>query len=288
MEYILKNIKNLRESKKLTQTDMGNTLGISRVQYANIESGTTSLSMNRMQEIAEILGVDLQHLMSKPTARVISFVNRKGGVGKSTMTILFSSALATWTDLKVLVVDTDSQATVAKMSEEEADALNFDVVPFNFDESHTPIRDFLRLIEKKSREYDVILIDTQGSFSDGQATNTILSVSEICIIPIQATKPAVQSTMTTLVSLPEIAEARSEEGKPFLALGIINQKTRTNEHKIIKDLDGQFGMKVLKNALSNLVRYHREMSLAKPICEKGEDDEFVYLFNELLKEIRLV
>ena len=287
MQYILQNIKNLRESKRITQTDMGNLLGISRVQYANIESGTTSLSMARMQEIADALGVDIERIMSKPTAKVISFVNRKGGVGKSTMTILFSASLAVWTDLKVLVVDTDSQATVAKMAEEEEDDLQFDVLAFNFDESHTPIRDFLKLIEKKSKEYDVILIDTQGSFSDGQATNTILSVSDICIIPIQATKPAVQSTMTTLVSLPEIAEARIEEGKSFMAFGIINQKTRTNEHKIIKDLDGQFGLKVLENALSNLVRYHREMSLAKPICDRNEDDEFVALFNEFVKEIRL-
>lgn len=289
MQYILQNIKNLRESKKITQTDMGDRLGISRVQYANIESGVTSLSMARMQEIAEALGVDLEQLMSKPSAKVLSFVNRKGGVGKSTMTVLFSAALTAWTDYKVLVVDTDSQATVARMAEEEEQQqkLNFDVQAFNFDDSHTPIRDFLKLIEKKSKEYDVILIDTQGSFSDGQATNTILSVSDICLIPIQATKPAVQSTMTTLVSLPEIAEARQEEGKSFMALGIINQKTRTNEHKIIKDLDGQFGLKVLKNALSNLVRYHREMSLGKPICERNDNDEFAILFNEFLKEIQL-
>lgn len=285
MQHILQNIKHLRELKKITQTEMSKSLGISRVQYTNIETGSTSLSMNRMQEIANVLEIDIEHLMSKPSAKVISFVNRKGGVGKSTMTILFSSALAAWTDLKVLVIDTDSQSTVAKMAEEENMEIHFDIQAFNFDESHTPIRDFLKLIEKKAKVYDIILIDTQGSFSDGQATNTILSVSDICVIPIQATKPAVQSTMTTLVSLPEIAEARIEEGKTFKSLGIINQKTRTNEHKIIKDLDGQFGLKVLNNSLSNLVRYHREMSLAKPICAKSDEDEFVALFNEFLKEI---
>ncbi|UZS00087.1 AAA family ATPase [Chondrinema litorale] len=286
MEHILENIKRIRESQKITQAVIGEKLGISRVQYTNIESGITSLTMDRMQDIAEILGVEVSQLMDKPSAKVISFANRKGGVGKSTMTILFSVALSNWTDYKVLVIDTDSQSTVASLADEESD-LGMDIIPFNFDESHTPIRDFLKIIEKKSKEYDLILIDTQGSFADGQAINTILSVSDICIIPIQATKPAIQSTLTTLVSLPEISEGRREEGKSFLALGIVNQRTRTNEHKIVKDLDGQFGMKVLDNALSNLVRYHREMSLSKPICEKEDDDEFVELFRELVKEIGL-
>ncbi|MBX2842036.1 MAG: AAA family ATPase [Flammeovirgaceae bacterium] len=285
MQHILNNIKRIRESQKLTQADMGKGLGVSRVQYTNIESGSSSLTMDRMQDIANILDVDVEKLMQKPAAKVISFVNRKGGVGKSTMTVLFSAALAEWTNYKVLVIDTDSQSTVARLAEEEE--ISFDVMSFNFDDSHTPIRDFLKLIERKSKEYNLILIDTQGSFSDGQATNTILSVSDVCVIPIQATQPAVQSTLTTLVSLPEIAEGRKEEGKSFQALGIVNQKTRTNEHKIVKDLDGQFGMKVLDSALSNLVRYHRELALAKPICNKEDEDEFVDLFNELVKELGL-
>jgi len=286
MEHVLANIRRYRESQGLTQTEMGKRLGVSRVQYANIESRASGLTMERMQGIADIFGIPAEQLMQRPEAKVISFVNRKGGVGKSTMTALFSTAFASWTGKKVLVIDADSQATVAKMVE-EGETPAMDLIPFNFDESHTPIRDFLKLVEQKAKAYDLIFIDTQGSFSDGQATNTILSISDVCIIPIQATKPAVQSTLTTLISLPEIAEARREEGKDFLPLGIINQKTRTNEHKIVKDLDGQFGMKVLDGALSNLVRYHREVSMGQPLCGQHDDDEFAHLFKELSETIGL-
>lgn len=286
MQNILENIRRQREAKGLTQAEMGNQLGVSRVQYSNLESKGSGLNIERIQEIAKILGVGTEILMRDPEAKIISFVNRKGGVGKSTMTVLFSTAFAAWTSKKVLVIDADSQATVAKMAEEESNTL-MDVIAFNFDESHTPIRDFLRLVERESKNYDLIFIDTQGSFSDGQATNTVLSISDVCIIPIQATMPAVQSTLTTLISLPEIAASRQEEGKTFLPLGIVNQKTRTNEHKIIKDLNGQFGMKVLRGALSNLVRYHRDMSLSHPICNQQDDDEFIALFQELTKTIGL-
>jgi len=280
MEHILNNIRRQREAKGLTQAEMGQRLGISRVQYSNLESKGSGLNIERIQEIGKVLGVGTDVLMRDPEATVVSFVNRKGGVGKSTMTALFSTAYAAWTNRKVLVIDADSQATIAKMAQEEGNPL-MDVVAFNFDESHTPIRDFLKLVERESKKYDMIFIDTQGSFSDGQATNTVLSISDICIIPIQATKPAVQSTLTTLISLPEIAAARQQEGKSFLPLGIVNQKTRTNEHKIIQDLDGQFGMKVLQGALSNLVRYHRDMKLSQPICGQHDDDEFAALFAEL-------
>ena len=280
------NIRRYREAHSLTQAEMGKRLGITRAQYSNIESRASGLTMERLQEIANIFDLSAEKLLQQPEAKVVSFVNRKGGVGKSTMTALFSTAFACWTTKRVLVIDADSQATVANMAE-EGKASAMALTSFNFDESHTPIRDFLKLVERKSKEYDLIFIDTQGSFSDGQATNTILSISDVCVIPIQATKPAVQSTLTTLISLPEIAASRREEGQSFLPLGIINQKTRTNEHKIVKDLDGQFGMKVLENALSNLVRYHREVSLSKPICQPQDDDEFAHLFKELSEIIGL-
>ncbi len=284
MEYVLQNIKNIRQQKGITHAKMAEALGLSRVQYTNIEAGSSGLTMDRMQGIADVLEIDIEQLMRKPQAKVISFVNRKGGVGKSTITVLFAAALCKWTSLKVLVVDTDSQATVSGIASKGA---SMDVCTVNFDESHTPIRDFLKLIDKKVKEYDVILIDTQGSFSDSQATNTILSISDVCVVPIQATAPAVQSTMSTLVSLPDIAEARKKEGKGFIALGAINQKTRTNEHKVVANLHGKFGLKLLSNSLSNLVRYHRELSLETSICGKDENDEFVDFFNELVKEIGL-
>jgi hypothetical protein len=44
---------------------------------------------------------------------------------------------------------------------------------------------------------------------------------------------------------------------------------------------------MLDNALSNLVRYHRELSLNTPICNAEDEDEFVALYHELIKEIAL-
>ncbi|SHH09361.1 chromosome partitioning protein [Thermosyntropha lipolytica DSM 11003] len=53
--------------------------------------------------------------------RVISLINLKGGVGKTTLTVALGEFFSLWHGLKVLIIDTDPQtnATVALMSEKE-------------------------------------------------------------------------------------------------------------------------------------------------------------------------
>jgi transcriptional regulator with XRE-family HTH domain len=51
-------LKNLRELKNLTQEYMAQQMGLTTRAYSKIESGETQLTINRLNEIASILGVD--------------------------------------------------------------------------------------------------------------------------------------------------------------------------------------------------------------------------------------
>ena len=51
-------IKQLRELKNYTQEYMAQQLGLSTRAYSKIETGETQLTINRLNEIATILGVD--------------------------------------------------------------------------------------------------------------------------------------------------------------------------------------------------------------------------------------
>jgi transcriptional regulator with XRE-family HTH domain len=51
-------LKNLRELKNLTQEYMAQQLGLTTRAYSKIESGETQLTINRLNEITAILGVD--------------------------------------------------------------------------------------------------------------------------------------------------------------------------------------------------------------------------------------
>ena len=64
MNDIARNIKQLRELKDFTQGYMANELGISQPTYVKIEQGLTILKIDRLQQIADILEVDLSTLLS--------------------------------------------------------------------------------------------------------------------------------------------------------------------------------------------------------------------------------
>jgi len=64
MNNITHNIKQIRELKNFTQEYMADELGISQPAYIKIEQGLTVLKIDRLQQIADILEVDLSVLLN--------------------------------------------------------------------------------------------------------------------------------------------------------------------------------------------------------------------------------
>ena len=50
-----RNLKRIREAKGLTQSQMADLAGISRIAYRNIENGTSSPKVSTLQNIASVL-----------------------------------------------------------------------------------------------------------------------------------------------------------------------------------------------------------------------------------------
>lgn len=63
MKEIYNNIKKYRELKGYTQQYVADKLGITQKQYSNLESGVSSISLDRFYEIAEILETDILNLL---------------------------------------------------------------------------------------------------------------------------------------------------------------------------------------------------------------------------------
>lgn len=65
-------IKQLRESKKLTQSQMAEKLHISTNTYGRLERGETELTERRLEQIAEILEItDFTKILSTPSDKII-------------------------------------------------------------------------------------------------------------------------------------------------------------------------------------------------------------------------
>jgi transcriptional regulator with XRE-family HTH domain len=61
---IARNIKQIRELKSFTQEYMAQKLNISQPAYVKIEQGLTILKIDRLQQIADILEVDVSTLLN--------------------------------------------------------------------------------------------------------------------------------------------------------------------------------------------------------------------------------
>lgn len=72
------NLRRLREVKGLTQAQLADKAGISRLGYANIENGRAEPKVSTLRRIADALGVRLQDLVAPvPTLRSVRFRARK-------------------------------------------------------------------------------------------------------------------------------------------------------------------------------------------------------------------
>jgi transcriptional regulator with XRE-family HTH domain len=57
-------IKKLREFRNFTQTHMADKLSISQNAYSKIESGTTQLTTDRLEQIAKVLDVPMESILN--------------------------------------------------------------------------------------------------------------------------------------------------------------------------------------------------------------------------------
>lgn len=103
--------------------------------------------------------------------KVISFLNPKGGSGKTTSVINIATCIAR--NNKVAVVDTDPQQSLANWN--RAEKANFDVFTVTSEKDVYTIR-------KELKDYPYVIIDGAGALS--VITAAAVMVSDLVIIPV--------------------------------------------------------------------------------------------------------
>src|SRR5262249_17731961 len=124
--------------------------------------------------------------------RVISFVNQKGGTGKSVVAINLAVA-AQLNGEKVCLIDLDKQGTVANWyatrAAEKPAVLNADQIP--------SLRDALTQLAASG--FTLAIIDTKGEDSHG--TRGAMQQADLCLIPIRPAGPDLHATRPTTNAL---------------------------------------------------------------------------------------
>ena len=74
-------IKQIRELKNITQEFIATQLGLSTRAYSKIETGETQLTINRLNEISKVLGVDSIEILGFDDKQVFNNCKQDGYIG---------------------------------------------------------------------------------------------------------------------------------------------------------------------------------------------------------------
>tara|TARA_Y100000991_G_C21960823_1_gene344393 strand:+ start:943 stop:1734 length:792 start_codon:yes stop_codon:yes gene_type:complete len=168
-------------------------------------------------------------LRSKKNTKIISVVNSKGGVGKSTLAIQLSIAFSKLMNFKVLLVDLDDQGSSLNWfnmyREDDSDKISA---------CHLASKFLRKQLKKVSDGYDLVILDSKGSrdraLGDKVSVEAILN-SDYTIIPVV---PTAIDDLAASDFVEDIIQPLA--GEEDLALGILLSKTtRSKTCKYFKE-----------------------------------------------------
>lgn len=192
------------------------------------------------------------------TARIIAVANQKGGVGKSTVSMLLAG---TWgrAGYKVLVVDSDPQGTATQWGSTSDDS----VFPASVISLAGMGSKLHREVQKHVDNYDLVVIDCPPSVE--LQSQSALLIADIAIIPLPPSPPVLWGSRGIKLLI-EKAEAVNPELRGFI---LMNKVKKTALSRDIQELLTGFGLPVLKNSLKELTAYEEASAFGCTVQELG-------------------
>jgi chromosome partitioning protein len=249
-------------------------------------------------------------------AKKISFANQKGGVGKTSITLHTSGALAEL-GKKVLAIDLDQQGNLSSVFIDNiytlpltvADILLEDGVPIKDVIQKTPLENIdilpanlalsdldarlagdddaqyylLEELEDIEKQYDYILMDCPPSL--GRATRISLVAADYVIIPIECQEWAVKGS-SQLLSYIDKVQKRANPKLDIMGFVINKFDSRRSIEVSYKEvLRENYGDRILKTEFKNNVQYTEATTARLPITKYLPNSAQANAFRELAQEI---
>lgn len=199
----------------------------------------------------------------KTENKIIVFANQKGGVGKTTLCILYANYLHEM-GIPVCIIDCDMQQTIKQTRQfdqdnlmEEDDEIPYSVQAFNIKDP----QDVAKMIAQAKQLPGTVLIDAPGNISQ-EGLIPIFVGADVIITPYQYEKGCINSTSTFLKVI-NVLQAKHEEMNSQIVLvpnridTRIGTKAELSTWSATDSLLGNFG-KVVKSirSLADIQRYN--------------------------------
>ncbi|ORC20258.1 MULTISPECIES: ParA family protein [Rothia] len=249
-------------------------------------------------------------------ARIISMVNQKGGVGKTTSTINLGAALAE-AGRKVLLVDFDPQGALSAgfganpheldltvynvMMDRKVDIRdviqntevnNIDLLPANIDLSAAEVQLVNEVareqvlassLRKVENDYDVILIDCQPSL--GLLTVNALTASHGVIIPLICEFFALRAVALLVDSIEKVQDRLNPKLEIDGVLATMFDSRTLHSKEVLARIIDAFGDKVFDTVIKRTVKFPDATVSAEPILSYASNHSGAEAYRQLAREL---
>jgi chromosome partitioning protein len=208
---------------------------------------------------------------------IISLVSQKGGVGKSSLAIAIAWELHA-RGSRVLLVDTDPQATARTAGELAADrGINGPTtVVFGKDLSRP------NQLPALAKQFDHVVIDTPGKLSD--VTTPVLMVSDVALVPIGPSPAELWSNADTIT----IIQAARESFNPELRAAIVsvrNEPKKTVLGTRVRTTLENGELPLLSAGTSHRIAWRESMLSGQGVAQYNPRDKAAKELRELVDEL---
>jgi chromosome partitioning protein len=202
---------------------------------------------------------------------IISLVNQKGGVGKTTLALNIGAGLAR-RNLRVGFIDTDPQGNAFQWQAIEAN-LAFEVKHSPQPISHEDIASL------HSRD-TILLIDTPPAI--GEITFSVLAVSDLAVIPVAPSILDIWSTRSTISLVEEIKKINPRlREKLLVSRKIPRTRLGRNGREAIEALEAE----VFETEISQRIAYVESMIAGVSVFQYAPNSDAAMEMDRLCEEI---
>jgi len=221
----------------------------------------------------------------------MAYATQKGGVGKTTFTVLTASYLHYVKGFNVLVVDCDyPQHSIDRMREREIETVSADPQLKAF------VWKQFRKLDKKAYTILKASAETAEKIVGEFLNETLLSLLNLFLVPISADRVVLESSLNFAKAIGEMIK-KTPKKKLYLFWNMVDKREKTELYDVYSKGITKLGLSLLETRIPDTKRYRKELlrsgqrpfrsTLFPPNKQMAKGSYIMELINEILKTLNL-